>query len=115
MNTNFLGIGRDVCIALTNGGATVYAFSRTQQHLIELKKEFPSIHTTSVDLGNWRETVKAFEFLKGKEIHGLVNNAGIAVNKPFLEITENDLDKFVLQSQFFYSEKEYIHLFLLFL
>lgn len=78
---------------MAKAGATVYAFSRTETHLTTLKNEFPNIHTTSVDLGNWAETVKAFEFLKGKKIYGLVNNAGIAIIKPFLEITENDLDK----------------------
>lgn len=48
----------------------------------------------SVDLSKWNETRNALaDFLRDKTIDGLVNNAGIAICKPFAELSEQDFDK----------------------
>lgn len=82
-----------MCEQLYKCGATVYAFSRSAGPLADLRAECPTVVTHSVDLGNWDATFEAFKSLHGIPVHGLVNNAGVAVCKPFLEITEADLDE----------------------
>lgn len=74
-------------------GANIYAFSRSNGPLEELKSQCPNIKTITIDLGKWNETIEALKILDGIEIDGLVNNAGIAVIKPFLETTEKDFDE----------------------
>lgn len=74
-------------------GAKVYAFSRSKGPLDELKAECPHINVVTVDLSNWNQTVEALKILDGIEIDGLVNNAGVATIKPFLELTEKDFDE----------------------
>ncbi|KAJ6633655.1 L-xylulose reductase, partial [Pseudolycoriella hygida] len=86
------GIGNELCKRLYNNGAKVYAFSRSKGPLDELKLECPNITTVTVDLGNWNDTIEALKILDGIEVDGLVNNAAIAIIKPFLELTESDFD-----------------------
>lgn len=75
-------------------GATIYAVSRSPTPLEELKSVCPNVHTASIDLGNWNETRSALaKFLNGVKVDGLVNNAGIAIMKPFEELTEADFDE----------------------
>lgn len=75
-------------------GATIYAISRSPAPLEELKTICPKIETASIDLGDWNETRSVLAtFLKDAKIDGLVNNAGIAIIKPFEELTEQDFDE----------------------
>lgn len=71
-------------------GATVIAVSRSPAPLADLKRECPTIQTISVDLAGWKETREALKDVP--LLDGLVNNAGIAIIKPFLETTEDDYD-----------------------
>lgn len=89
---SFVGIGNELCKRLYVNGANIYAFSRSKGPLDELKSECPNINIVAVDLVNWDQTIEAFKILNGIEIDGLVNNAGVAVIKPFLEQTEADYD-----------------------
>lgn len=75
-------------------GATIYAISRSPKPLDELKTVCPNVHIVSIDLGNWNETRTTLRtFLNGVKIDGLVNNAGIAIIKPFEKLTEKDFDE----------------------
>ena len=85
------GIGHDLCQVLYAGGAKVIAVSRSSGPLDELKTKCPNIKTISVDLSKWEDTRKALEGLS--DIDGLVNNAGIAIIKPFQELTQEDFDE----------------------
>lgn len=98
MKTSFvlllLGIGNELCKRLYTSGATVYAVSRSIAPLNELKLECPNINIVCCDLSKWeesRETLKTI--LKNKTIDGLVNNAAIAIIKPFEELTQQDYDE----------------------
>jgi len=85
------GIGRDLCKFLhSECGLKVFALSQTQSNLDSLKKECPELTTLCVDLRNWEATRSAVKKLG--PIDYLVNNAGVAVLKPFLELTEKDFD-----------------------
>lgn len=85
------GIGRDICKALFNGGAEVYALSRTKSDLDSLVAEMPGIHPICADMLNLKDTVAALEALGGIQL--LVNNAGFVVLESFLEVTEESYDK----------------------
>ncbi|XP_028675512.1 L-xylulose reductase [Erpetoichthys calabaricus] len=85
------GIGRDTAKALVKGGASVIAVSRTQSDLDSLKAECPAIIPICVDLSNWEATEKALNAIGHVDL--LVNNAAVAILKPFLEATQEDFDK----------------------
>ncbi|XP_065836932.1 L-xylulose reductase-like [Oscarella lobularis] len=80
------GIGREVAIALEKCGAEVYALSRTQSDLDSLQKQHPGIHAIQADVTNTQETMERVRSLG--PIHLLVNNAGVGVLQPFLDVTE---------------------------
>lgn len=57
-------------------------------------KSNPNVVTVQVDLSNWSQTRSTLTAaLKNVDVHGLVNNAGITICKPFEELTEEDYDK----------------------
>lgn len=85
------GIGRVIAIALSKAGAETFALSKTKENLDALVKEYPAIHPVCVDLSKWEETKKAVEKLGHIDL--LVNNAGIALRQPFLEIDQENIDK----------------------
>ncbi|XP_002731193.1 L-xylulose reductase-like [Saccoglossus kowalevskii] len=84
------GIGRDVAKELVKCGAVTYALSRTQSDLDSLKEEVPDIHTIAVDLADWDATQKAVESIGPIDL--LVNNAGINIPEPMLEIKKESYD-----------------------
>lgn len=84
------GIGNELCKSLYKEGAKVIAVSRSPKPLADLKMDCPSIETISVDLSGWKETREALKHIIA--LDGLVNNAGIAIIKPFQETTEADFD-----------------------
>lgn len=71
-------------------GTKVIAVSRTQGPLDTLASECPGIETVTVDLSKWTETRAALKHVT--YLDGLVNVAGIAIIKPFPEMTESDFD-----------------------
>lgn len=89
-----LGIGNELCRTLALCKAKVIAVSRSIEPLQILKGEYPEIEIISVDLSDWFATTEALKDLN--TIDGLVNNAGIAIIKPFEDLTEKDIDEFVL-------------------
>lgn len=87
------GIGRAIAIRLFRNGATVYALSKTPDHLKSLRQEFPEIHIVCVDLTDWQATQKAVEDIGHIDL--LVNNAGVSVLESFLDIKPESFDKYV--------------------
>ncbi|XP_075072886.1 L-xylulose reductase [Mixophyes fleayi] len=85
------GIGRDTVKALKAGGADVVAVSRTLEDLESLARECPGVKTVCVDLGDWSATEAALSSVG--DIDLLVNNAGVALLQPFLEITQEMFDR----------------------
>lgn len=89
----FLGIGRDIVIALINLNVKVIGVSRSAAPLDELKIELNSSSFTPIqlDISDWNKTRETLQSLDIK-LDGIINNAGIAVIKPFEELTEADYD-----------------------
>lgn len=85
------GIGRGLAKKLNDLGARTIALSRTQEDLETLKAESPGIQTHQIDLGNWDTTRKLVESLGSIDL--LVNNAGIARKKSFLETEKATLEE----------------------
>lgn len=88
------GIGRDLCKELVKEGATVIGVSRSAVPLNELKEEMKgkNFQAVQLDLGDWKKSRETLSSLDVK-LDGLVNNAGIAVIKPFEELSEEDFDQ----------------------
>lgn len=82
------GIGRAVCLALANANANVYVISRTPATLESLTAENAKIRTKCLDISDYSGVSDYVTSLP--PLDGLVNNAAIAVIKPFLEVTPQD-------------------------
>jgi L-xylulose reductase len=81
-------------IALINLDAIVVGISRSSEPLNELKSHLNSPNFTAIqlDLADWNKTREVLSALDIK-LDGIVNNAGIAIIKPFDQLTENDFDQ----------------------
>ncbi|XP_030061043.1 L-xylulose reductase [Microcaecilia unicolor] len=84
------GIGRETVKALRRAGARVVGLSRTKSDLDSLARECPGIEVICVDLADWNATETALQAVGVVDL--LVNNAGVAVLQPFLEITKEAVD-----------------------
>lgn len=89
-----VGIGRDIVVRLIKLNAKVLGISRSPEPLDELKKELNSPNFTAIqlDLSDWTKSREILQNLNAK-FDGIVNNAGIAIIKPFEELTESDYDQ----------------------
>ncbi|XP_075702583.1 L-xylulose reductase [Rhinoderma darwinii] len=85
------GIGRDTVKALRAAGAEVIALSRSSEDLDSLARECPGVETVCVDLGDWSATEAALSNTAPVDL--LVNNAGVALLQPFLEVTQEAFDR----------------------
>jgi L-xylulose reductase len=83
------GIGREIVKVLTECGAHVVAVSRTQADLDSLKAE-TDCSTIVADITSAEGAKQAAE--AAGDIDLLINNAGIALLAPFLEVTVQDFD-----------------------
>lgn len=84
------GIGREIAVLLAQLGASVVAVSRTQADLDALRAEI-ACETIQADLVDARAAQQAAEQAGAVDL--LVNNAGIAIIEPFLEMTLAGLDE----------------------
>ncbi|XP_013114380.2 L-xylulose reductase [Stomoxys calcitrans] len=84
------GIGNDLCKQLAEAGANVVAVARSSEQLKELRSFNSSIKTFQVDLKDWSQVRQTLANVPA--LDGLVNNAGIAIIRPFTELTEQDFD-----------------------
>lgn len=89
------GIGRDLVTELVRIGANVIGVSRSPGPLNELKEELKgkSFQAIQLDLSDWNKTKEILGKIDSKIVKRIVNNAGIAIIKPFHEITEDDFDQ----------------------
>lgn len=67
------------------------ALSNQAENLQKLVREYPSIGIAYADLRDWDKTKEVVETLG--VFDGLVNNAGVALNQPFLECTKELFDE----------------------
>ncbi|SFG63921.1 gluconate 5-dehydrogenase [Desulfotomaculum arcticum] len=91
------GIGKAIALGLAEAGANVVLASRTREQLEELAEEIKYVKTLVVpadvtkvaDVKNLlNKTLEAF-----RKVDILINNAGITIKKPALEMQEEDWQK----------------------
>lgn len=86
------GSGRMIAETLANKGFTVYAGARKQKDLDELNK-IENIHAVRLDVTIQSEIDAAAALVKSRGgLHGVVNNAGVGLMAPLIELDEEDLD-----------------------
>ncbi len=89
------GIGRSVALAFAQVGAEVWLTSRTQTELDQLAAEIKSAggraHATACDVTNAAAVKKMIAAIPSLDI--LVNNAGMNMPEPFVDVSEERLDR----------------------
>lgn len=87
------GIGRKITEVLAANGYFVYAGARKARDLQELN-EIDNVQSIRLDVTIQEEIDAAVRTItkEGRGLFGLVNNAGVGVVGPMIEVTEEDLD-----------------------
>jgi len=81
-------MGEKITARLLDLGAFVYAVDKTEMGDI---KQLPNTKQIFCDVSDWQGTYQSMKNIG--PVHGLVNNAGIAVIEPFFDVTECGWDK----------------------
>lgn len=87
------GIGYELASLFAMAGHKVLALSRNEQPISDLNHK--NIHHFSFDITDDTSLKKVSDFVKThwKEVDVLIHNAGILVNKPFMETTSEMFEK----------------------
>ncbi|MGI9530537.1 SDR family NAD(P)-dependent oxidoreductase [Lutimonas sp.] len=87
------GIGLKITEVLSSKGYFVYAGARKQEDLDRLNA-MKNVQSIQLDVNNWDEINAAVETVKtgNRGLYGLVNNAGVAILAPLIEVEEDELD-----------------------
>ncbi len=87
------GIGRNITETLAAKGYFVYAGARKEKDLAELDA-IENVQSIRLDVTIQAEIDSAVETVRkgGKGLYGLVNNAGVAILGPLIEVEEDELD-----------------------
>lgn len=86
------GIGRNIAEKLAAAGHFVYAGARKQDDIDELNR-IQNVQAVRLDVTNPGDIEKAVTFVRdqGRGLYGLINNAGVTVFGPMIEVSEEDL------------------------
>ncbi|NVJ68619.1 MAG: SDR family oxidoreductase [Gammaproteobacteria bacterium] len=86
------GIGKNIAMTLADQGYYVYAGARKQKDMDELNK-IPNIQAVRLDVTVQDDIDEAVSFIQkqGRGLYGLVNNAGVGVFAPLIEMSEGDI------------------------
>ncbi|PIO73062.1 oxidoreductase, short chain dehydrogenase/reductase family protein [Teladorsagia circumcincta] len=86
------GLGYGIAIALAESGATVVALARNEAKLEELRKKHSNITVVVADVTSSESTLSTL-LAPHQPFHLLVNNAGVGMLEPCLEISEEAMNK----------------------
>ncbi|QGQ45843.1 SDR family NAD(P)-dependent oxidoreductase [Metabacillus sediminilitoris] len=108
------GIGKDIALAFAKLGSDVVITGRNKEDLRitteELKEFNPNCFYLTADIQNVHEIYNMIDSANDRlgQIDVLINNAGINIPKPVLEVTEEDWDRVLdtnLKGTFFCSQR----------
>lgn len=90
------GIGRKIAERLANEGYFVYAGARKAEDIAALSK-IPNMQGVRLDVTVSADISAAVETVRrgGRPLHGVVNNAGIAIVAPLIEVEERELQSLI--------------------
>lgn len=88
------GVGFGVCQALEEAGATILINDIDAKKIENAVAQFKNAFGYKADLTKVEEVERMFDKIKAEIglVHGLVNNAGVGLNKAVHEITEEEYD-----------------------
>lgn len=88
------GVGEGVCQVLLSCGARLLINEINDERAEIASARFPEAITISADISKVSETEQMFQNIADKVgvLHGLVNNAGVGLNKAAHEATQEDFD-----------------------
>ncbi|GAA4697756.1 hypothetical protein APR04_004510 [Promicromonospora umidemergens] len=91
------GIGQEYARRLASQGTDLIAVGRRQERLDELVTEFPdvTVQTVAADLSTQEGVAKVVAAIRDQPVTILVNNAGVAHYKPFVELPEEQAAEIV--------------------
>lgn len=95
------GIGRQIAKTLSNKGHIVIAnYNKSEEAAKQLKQEEPNIEIFKADVSKREEVKNMMKFILEKygRIDVLINNAGIAQNKLFTEVTDEEWNQVINQN-----------------
>ncbi len=86
------GIGKDMAITLSQNGFYVYAGARKSKD-IQALSAIPNIQGIRLDVTIQKDIDMAVSTIKqeGRGLYGLINNAGVFLFDPLIEISERDM------------------------
>ncbi len=90
------GLGKQIALSLASAGANVGLVARTRSQLEETAREIETlgqrVAVVPTDIARSEEVNRAVEQVTSVlgPVDILINNAGIAADKPFLEVTDDD-------------------------
>ncbi len=95
------GIGKQIAITLAEKGFCVYAGARKEKDIRDLNN-IPNVEGIRLDVTVQSDIDQVAEMLRGREkgLYGLVNNAGVFLFDPLIEISEEDM-QFVMDVNLF--------------
>lgn len=87
------GIGLKITESLSSKGYFVYAGARKQRD-IDALNAMKNVQAVKLDVTKWDDINAAVETITNADrgLYGLVNNAGVAIFNPLIEVEEEDLD-----------------------
>lgn len=86
------GIGAElICSFASIDGFRVYGFARNMHLQREKWSLNPMVHCVDIDLMSENLDLEILDVLKNEKVDFLINNAGLLVNKPFMELTPTDI------------------------
>ena len=93
------GIGKNIVLNLLNKDYAVTVFEIDEEAIAEFKQEFTEevVHLFRVDVSDEKSVAKAIkQSVKfNGNIYGLINNAGIAINKPITELALEEWNRVI--------------------
>jgi len=90
-----LGVGRGIVDAVLESGGRVVSVDVSAEAARHLASAHPQILSLVGDISIEEDVDRIFNEAHGQAgpIHGLVNNAGIGLNKPFYEVSGSEFDR----------------------
>lgn len=86
------GIGAELMESFASiDGFSVFGFARNMQLQREKWSLNPFVHCLDIDLKSENLQLQILDVLKNEKVDFLINNAGLLVNKPFMELTPSDI------------------------